>query len=271
MVRQVAAPYADGVYFGYVLRRSHQSGIGPKGLPVKSMSRPATITRTPLSASCRQTSTSPGRRTASSMPTTSTSEVISRMFCAPNLPAWERIALASCETTPSWSSAHRSGGLKISTRRRARIRGPLQAADQLSVLPENIEPHITSIQPFWLAFSKRHIITTLLRFLIPDTGRSLLFDPGDPGSEALRRPSMSLVTAVDLFDVLDRARTFGAHRRDQQRHTRTDVGRSHARSPQPHLVVMSDHRRAMGVAEDDWAPMSISLSTKNRRLSNIFW
>ena len=32
-----------------------------------------------------------------------------------------------------------------------------------------------------------------------------------------------------VFDVLDRARTFGAHRRDQQRHTRTDVGRSHAR------------------------------------------
>ena len=32
MVRQVAAPYADGVYFGYVLRRSHQRRHRSEGL-----------------------------------------------------------------------------------------------------------------------------------------------------------------------------------------------------------------------------------------------
>ena len=132
--------------------------------------------------------------------------------------------------------------------------GPLQAADQLLGFTREHRAAYHFDPTFLAGIFQKHIITALLCFLIPGIGRSLLFDPGDPGSEGVEASVDVLVTAVDLFDVLDRARTFGAHRRDQQRHTRTDVGRSHARSPQPHLVVMSDHRRAMGVAEDDLGP-----------------
>ena len=65
------------------------------------MSSPATITRTPLSASCRQTSTMlSSKNWASSIPTTSTSEAMSRMFCGDSTGV-ERMAFASCETTSS--------------------------------------------------------------------------------------------------------------------------------------------------------------------------
>ena len=167
------------------------AGIGPKGLPVKSMSRPATITRTPLSASCRQTSTSPwSKNCASSMPTTSTSEVISRIFCAESTGV-ERIALASCETTSSSEYRTSMRGLKISTRRRAnsaRFRRRISS----SVLPENIEPHITSIQPFWLAFSKNILLLLCFVSLFRASAGRYSSTRVIRAPRALRRPSMSL-------------------------------------------------------------------------------
>ena len=102
--------------------------------------------------------------------------------------------------------------------------GPLQAADQLLGFTREHRAAYHFDPTFLAGIFQKHIITALLRFLIPGIGRSLLFDPGDPGSEGVEASVDVLVTAVDLFDVLDRARTFGAHRRDQQRHTRTYVG-----------------------------------------------
>ena len=61
--------------------RAINCGIGPKGLPVKSKSKPATITRIPLFANSQQTiGNSSSKNWASSIPITSASEVRSKMF-----------------------------------------------------------------------------------------------------------------------------------------------------------------------------------------------
>lgn len=111
------------------------------------MSSPATITRMPLLASSLQTSVSPSSKNwASSMPTTSISEVKSRML-AEESTGVDGMELLSCDTT--FSSEYRTSmeGLNISTRCRAKV-ARLRRRISSSVFPENIEPQITSIRPF---------------------------------------------------------------------------------------------------------------------------
>jgi len=60
---------------------AHNCGIGPNGFPLKSISNPAMITRIPLLASWLHTSIKPlSKNCASSIPTTSISEVNSKML-----------------------------------------------------------------------------------------------------------------------------------------------------------------------------------------------
>ena len=103
----------------------------------------------------------------------------------------ERIALASCETTSSSEYRTSMRGLKISTRRRAnsaRFRRRISS----SVLPENIEPHITSIQPFWLAFSKNILLLLCFVSLFRASAGRYSSTRVIRAPRALRRPSMSL-------------------------------------------------------------------------------
>ena len=78
-----------------------RAGIGPKGLPRKSVSRPAMMTLTPLLASFCTTSTIvASKNCASSMPTTSTSLEISSMLAGESIGV-EGMLCESCETTRS--------------------------------------------------------------------------------------------------------------------------------------------------------------------------
>ena len=76
------------------------------------------------------------------------------------------------------------------------------------VLPENIEPQITSIQPLRLAFSK-NINQSIVCF-------GLLFalvEAGDAGAEGVQAAVDVAVAEVDLVDVLDRRDPLGRHGR----------------------------------------------------------
>lgn len=191
MVRQVAAPYADGVYFGYVLRRSHQRRHRSEGLAREvhvearhDYPHPAVGQ---LPADLHQSLVEELRLVDAH---DIASEVISRIFCAESTGV-ERIALASCETTSSSEYRTSMRGLKISTRRRAnsaRFRRRISS----SVLPENIEPHITSIQPFWLAFSKNILLQLCFVSLFRTPAGRYSSTRVIRAPRALRRPSMSL-------------------------------------------------------------------------------
>jgi hypothetical protein len=101
------------------------------------------------------------------------------------------LGLASCETTSSSEYRTSMRGLKISTRRRAnsaRFRRRISS----SVLPENIEPHITSIQPFWLAFSKNILLLLCFVSLFRASAGRYSSTRVIRAPRALRRPSMSL-------------------------------------------------------------------------------
>ena len=125
-------------------------GIGPKGLPSKSISNPAIITRTPLLASLLHTFTnSRSKNWASSIATTSTSLASNKILELEGTGVL-LMALASCDTTSiSWYRVSILG-LKISTfclANCARFKRRISS----SVLPENILPHITSMLPFLFA------------------------------------------------------------------------------------------------------------------------
>ena len=78
---------------------AHSPGIGPNGIPRKSISSPATMTRIPLLASWLHTSIRPSSKNcASSMPTTSISEVNSSMLADESIGV-EDMMLLSCDTT----------------------------------------------------------------------------------------------------------------------------------------------------------------------------
>ena len=125
---------------------AHNAGIGPKGLPRKSMSSPAMITLTPLLASWLHTSTSPSSRNcASSMPTTSMSDESSKMVPEVSTGVLT-MELRSWLTTSSSEYLVSIAGLKISTRCLANT-ARLTRRMSSSVFPENIDPHTTSILP----------------------------------------------------------------------------------------------------------------------------
>ena len=76
-----------------------------------------------------------------------------------------------------------------------------------------------------------------------------------------------LVAPVDLADVADRRHAFGAQARDQHGHAGADV-----RALQPLAVSFAGPATTTRCGSQTMirAPMPTSLSTKNRRLSNIF-
>src|ERR1700712_2443601 len=122
------------------------AGIGPKGLPLKSISKPATITRTPLLASFVQTlGSSSSKNWASSIPTTCTS-LPSNKIDEELSTGVDCMELALCDTTAVSSKRVSVFGLNISTFKRA-ICARRSLRISSSVLPENIEPQITSILP----------------------------------------------------------------------------------------------------------------------------
>ena len=96
---------------------------------------------------------------------------------------------------------------------------------------------------------------------------------GSVATRSIRAPSVAqalvdpLVAAVDLADVADLATALGAQRGDQHRHAGADVGALDALAVQP---ARAADDRPVRVAERDPAPIATSLSTKNRRFSNIF-
>ena len=73
-------------------------------------------------------------------------------------------------------------------------------------------------------------------------GSVALFIPGDAGPQRIETAVNVAIPPIDLLDVLDRAAPFGAHRRNEQRHAGTDIGRRHPRGPQPNAVVVPDDR-----------------------------
>ena len=121
-------------------------GIAPNGRPLKSISKPAIITRTPVSASVAQTS---GRwlskNWASSIPTTRMWPLKGKMAVAFST-AFEGMELRLCDTKALLSYLVSATGLNISTLILA-IRARFTRLISSSVLPENIDPQITSILP----------------------------------------------------------------------------------------------------------------------------
>ena len=110
------------------------------------MSSPATITRMPRLASSLHTSTSPmSKNWASSMPTTSQSDESSRILADESMGV-DMICFWSWLTTSSSEYLTSMAGLKISTFCRANCALRRRRISS-SVLPENIEPHTTSILP----------------------------------------------------------------------------------------------------------------------------
>ena len=125
---------------------AHKAGIGPKGMPLKSRSSPATMTRVPRLASSLHTLTRfASKNCASSMPTTSVSDPKSRMLAEVSTGV-EWMEFPSCDTTFSSSYRVSMAGLKISTLWRANS-ALFSLRISSSVLPENMEPQMTSILP----------------------------------------------------------------------------------------------------------------------------
>ncbi len=123
-----------------------REGMGPKGRPVKSISRPAIMMRTP--ARVRRSATSQilsSKNWASSIPTTSIPTARAGM-AAGLATGIQGMREASCETMCTVSYRVSVAGLKmpaclpaICTRLSLRINS--------SLLPENMQPQMTSIQP----------------------------------------------------------------------------------------------------------------------------
>ena len=104
------------------------------------------MTRTPRLANSLHTSTRPSSKNcASSIPTTSIS-VESSNILADESTGVDAIELLSCDTTSSMEYRVSMAGLKISTFCRANCARFILRMSS-SVLPENIEPHITSMRP----------------------------------------------------------------------------------------------------------------------------
>ena len=91
---------------------------------------------------------------------------------------------------------------------------------------------------------------------VASSGAALLavVDAGDACAEGVEPQVDVLVSAVNLADVLNRRDAVGRHGGDEQRHAGADVGRGHARGPQPDAVVVADDRGAVRVAEDNLRP-----------------
>ena len=88
-------------------------GMGPKGTPLKSVSSPATMTRTPLLARVWQTSTRlSSKNWASSMPTTCTSPGRSRISDGDDTGV-DSILWKSCETTSTSEYLRSIAGLNM--------------------------------------------------------------------------------------------------------------------------------------------------------------
>lgn len=124
------------------------------------------------------------------MPTTSTSEVISRIF-------WRRIYRRGADRAGIvrndllFGVSHVDAGFEDfdpQAANSARFRRRISS----SVLPENIEPHITSIQPFWLAFSKNILLLLCFVSLFRASAGRYSSTRVIRAPRALRRPSMSL-------------------------------------------------------------------------------
>src|SRR5215208_3969970 len=154
-------------------------GIGPNGSPLKSMSSPATMTSYPASASRRQTSIIPSSKNcASSMATRSvvsstfprSSSLVETASASCGTPLWDRVSVFServsmvCLKTCALRWAYRA-------RRTRRINS--------SVLPENIDPVITTRDPvLWVEAStggsKSCVIVLILPATQPSTGPASL-------------------------------------------------------------------------------------------------
>ena len=124
------------------------SGIGPKGRRRKSRSSPATITRTPRSASSVTSSTSPpSKNWASSMPTTSTPRLsFSRISPLDVTVTADRLRLSRVVST-SPSPLRVSVAIRNTWTRWRAIRARRSRRTSSSLLPENMPPVITSMQP----------------------------------------------------------------------------------------------------------------------------
>lgn len=79
-----------------------------------------------------------------------------------------------------------------------------------------------------------------------------------------------LVSAVYLFYVVYAAGALGAHGGYQHGYSGPDIGRYHIGGTQGMGMCLSYDYGPVRVARMICAPMSMSLSTKKRRLSNIF-
>ena len=76
-----------------------------------------------------------------------------------------------------------------------------------------------------------------------------VFHSRDTCADSIQTTLDVAVAAVDLLDILYRADTLGTHCRDQERHSRADVGRRHLGSPQAHTVIVSDNCGAVRIAQ----------------------
>ena len=130
MVRQVAAPYADGVYFGYVLRRSHQRRHRSEGLAREvhvearhDYPHPA-VGQLPADLH-----SVPGRRTAPRRCPRHRRPRSSAGCSAPNLPAWSGSRWHRAKRPPLRVS-HVDAGFEDFDPQAGEF-GSLQAADQL--------------------------------------------------------------------------------------------------------------------------------------------
>jgi len=122
------------------------AGMGPKGWPLKSISSPATITRTPLLANLLHTSgRSASKNCASSMPITCTSPASNSIEEALST-GIDGMEFALCDTSAFSKYLVSFLGLKIPTVNLA-ILARFNLLISSSVLPENIAPQTTSMLP----------------------------------------------------------------------------------------------------------------------------
>src|SRR5215203_270064 len=168
--REASLPHRAQMALSFTTSSASASslGIGPKGSPRKSMSRPVATTSYPASARSRLASTMPSSKNcASSMATTSvvsstfstSSPLVATAVASCGTPLWERISVRSERVSMAC--------LKTCTLRRAyRVRRTRRINS--SVLPENIEPVMTMSAPVLCVVASRgdSRIRVMIRILL---------------------------------------------------------------------------------------------------------